>query len=450
MCAHHHTLLLAVACAIAGPVKAQTATSIANGLFYMPTTWSCFCIPTAAMDLTVAHTVTLNNDVLLGPGSITISAGAALVQDGTPRQLLMTGGAFTNQGNFVIDRMAVQGGTFTNTGAATIRAQSNYAMYTNSGTVGGMDTLFTEGSLTNSGQFTVGTVYTGGTFVTSGPVLGVDSLYNAGYLEVTATGVLDSDSLYNAVELINSGTVQTVAFTNAGTWQNLGAAYADDLLNEGTFENHGTVQATGSMTNRLSFINHNTGAVDLGESFLNANEALEPNAGEAVFTNNGQVDIGDSWYNFDQIGGSSNGDWTVQDSTVNLGTMTGPFHFCDLTPPPAWPFVDYNLGTVGNDVVFCQGMGLMGRSSSPELLLRAHPVPATNDAQLWISLARGSTVRITLLDALGAEVQLVHQGALPAGEHRCTLSLHDLPPGGYTVRLIADDEQAAVRVAVVR
>jgi len=105
------------------------------------------------------------------------------------------------------------------------------------------------------------------------------------------------------------------------------------------------------MTNTGNFNNQNGAFLNLGVSFLNS----DPINYDARFIANGRFVIGDSFYNFDTIVGTSSGSIQVQDTSYNhtSGTMTGSFDFCDATPPPTSPFIDFNLGTVDPNITYC-------------------------------------------------------------------------------------------------
>src|SRR5690606_35901176 len=117
------------------------------------------------------------------------------------------------------------------------------------------------------------------------------------------------------------GTMDHVAFTNAGTYNNHGLVLFNAMINlAGVFHNHGTLTGTGSMTNVQDFFNYPGSTVTLGRSMLNGLPPVPPQP-VAVFTNDGTVSVGDSWYNFDLVTGGSTGYWSVQDSSVNAGSM---------------------------------------------------------------------------------------------------------------------------------
>ncbi|MBK8499506.1 MAG: M20/M25/M40 family metallo-hydrolase [Flavobacteriales bacterium] len=70
--------------------------------------------------------------------------------------------------------------------------------------------------------------------------------------------------------------------------------------------------------------------------------------------------------------------------------------------------------------------------------LYAFPNPTADDASLWIEQRSMKRARIVLLDALGREVSVLHDGLLAAGKHGFTLPLAEQAPGGYVVHATVD------------
>ncbi len=411
---------------------AQTINSTSNGLYYMPTTWDCFCIPTQSMNININHQVTLNNNLGMS-GSITIGASGTLVQDGTPRSGQFSSGTFINNGQFSIDRLNLVGGTFTNGGTANIRAYANYTQATNNGSVLGTDTLYNMGTYVNNGTLNHTVVYTGVSLQNNGTITGADSLYNAGTLNNAVGAVISCDSLYNDNTMTNDGIVQHVAFTNAGNYTNNGSVNFNSMTNIGTFDNHGQLAGTWSMTNASVFNNYIDGTVNLDVSFLNSSLTMPP-LPVAVFTNNGTVTIGDSWYNFESVTGGPSGSWTVQDSSVNYGSMTGSFSFCDLTPQTLnFPVVDFNFGTVDPTVSFCQLVGVDVTDVDARASLFPNPAHDAITVRLPDPYA---SVSISVYDMIGRQI-------LPTRTHRpdngvLKIDVSTLPRGLYSIRWAAD------------
>lgn len=435
--------LMVMSMLISLAVHAQTINSIANGLYYFPTTWDCMCIPSQSMDININHQVTLNNNLGMTSGSITIGASGALVQDGTLRSGQFTSGTFTNNGQFNIDRLNIQGGTFINGGTANIRAYANYTQVTNNGSVLGTDTLYNMGTYVNNGTLDHAVLYTGASLQNNGTITLADSLYNAGTLSNAVGAVIDCDSLYNANVMINDGAVQHVAFTNAGNYTNNGIVNFNAMTNIGTFDNHGQLMGTWSMTNAAVFNNHTDGTVNLDVSLLNSSLTMPP-LPVAEFTNHGTVTIGDSWYNFESVTGGPTGSWTVQDSSVNYGSMTGSFSFCDLTPQSLnFPVIDFNFGMVDPTVNFCQLVGTDAMESGTRLLL--FPNPARDVITVRLP-AQHASVSIALCDMKGRPV-------LPTRTHRpengaLRIEVGTLPCGLYAIRWFADGAAGSEELVV--
>jgi hypothetical protein len=74
-----------------------------------------------------------------------------------------------------------------------------------------------------------------------------------------------------------------------------------------------------SMWNIEDFTNHATGVISLGGNFYNGDTLNF----DASFVNDGSVEIAMSWFNVDDVSGDAPGYFIVQDSTANLGSMTG-------------------------------------------------------------------------------------------------------------------------------
>jgi hypothetical protein len=73
------------------------------------------------------------------------------------------------------------------------------------------------------------------------------------------------------------------------------------------------------------------------------------------------------------------------------------------------------------------------------VLSEAIPNPSDGRAALTLSVAEVQVVRVEVLDALGRQVALLHDGPLSAGtEHRLTFDGSDLPVGVYVVRAVGE------------
>ncbi len=79
----------------------------------------------------------------------------------------------------------------------------------------------------------------------------------------------------------------------------------------------------------------------------------------------------------------------------------------------------------------------------------AYPNPSSSDAGLWVETTTAQRYRVVVLDALGQEVALLHEGMLALGKHAFEVPLGALPAGGYVVLATCDDT-APLTVRLVR
>jgi hypothetical protein len=406
-------------------LQAQTITSTTNGNFLMPTTWDCFCVPTPGADIIVAHDVTLNTDWGYTTGSITINNGASLLQDATARSIGINGATatFVNNGTFDIELLLIQPGSFTNNGTASIGSFANFDFFQNTATLNNVDSLFNGGNLINDGDIEVGTFYTTLTMTNNGSITLVDSMVNAGTFSNGNAAIIEADSCTNSGTFTNNGRIDHVEFTNTGTYTNNNFISLVDFTNAGIFDNHDSIVATGSFWNNEDFINHTTGVFTIDVSFLNS----DPVNTDASFDNDGEVSVGDSWYNFDAVSGSTGGWFETQDTSFNSGSMVGSFDFCDLTQTAVVaPFLDINLGTVDLSITWCTATEIDEDVINNTLL--AYPNPS--NGTLHFETGMEEVVYVKLYNLIGKEVysmQVVRQ-----------TTVTDLPAGTYL--LTADDE----------
>jgi hypothetical protein len=84
-------------------------------------------------------------------------------------------------------------------------------------------------------------------------------------------------------------------------------------------------------------------------------------------------------------------------------------------------------------------------------LSAAYPNPFANDATLELEVARAQDVTVEMFDVLGRSVQVLHQGALAAGEqHEIAISGRDLPNGVYLVRAVGESFRETRTVTLAR
>ena len=91
--------------------------------------------------------------------------------------------------------------------------------------------------------------------------------------------------------------------------------------------------------------------------------------------------------------------------------------------------------------------------ASPETAsgaLHVYPNPSRTSATLAFRLDATGSVRLTLVDALGRTVAVLHDGELAAGEQTVRVDTSRLPAGVYVARLDAGGRVEARRITVVR
>lgn len=376
-------LFLFVACCIViQNLFSQSATSITNGPWVSPFTWSCTCVPLPGYTVTINHHVTLNTSFQLPSGGITVNAGGTLVQD-SARDMLINGGFIVNHGTVDFRYLLLQNGYVTSTDTLRLKSFANYGSIENSGVLHRVDSFFNVGFIHNTGlvltkkfqnndtlindglfaevdsffnmsfilnndSIITPTFLTSGNLINNGQITGVDSFTNTGVLTNNATGVIDADSMLNSGTLINQGILHTTAFASIGNIQNAGALTFYDAYNINLFTNTGSLNGTHSLLNTGRFVNAVGGNVQLGGSFMNVDSLYH----DAAFINNGVMAVDSDWYNADTVAGGF-GSFTVALQSGNSGRMNGSFDFCDLTPPPSSPFIDNNTGTISPQITWC-------------------------------------------------------------------------------------------------
>ena len=147
-------------------VSAQSYTSINDGSWTNPTTWSPTGVPVTFTDVTINHNVILNTDFGYYSGTITITNSGTLIQDQPARRFVINGGELLNEGVFTVDTFAIFSGDFTNGGTSNTSITYINGNVTNTGTWDNIDSLYNDNMLYNDG----GDIY-------------VDQFFNADYFE---------------------------------------------------------------------------------------------------------------------------------------------------------------------------------------------------------------------------------------------------------------------------
>ena len=288
--------------------------SIADGLWLMPTTWDCACIPGPGDIVNISNNVTLNTSWSVVGGTITINPSGSLVKDNTVRTLALNTGTLMNKGTFVIDQVANYSGTVVNTGHMNvIRAFLNN------------DTLKNSGTFDN-----------------------IDSLQNNHYLVNTSTGTLSADNLWNNYNMNNAGRLDLTYFLTTRYFINNGYLQANKFLNTDSCTINDSVKVMIDFMNAGYFKLSNSVYFDVTNNFLNGDSVFH----DAMFINNGQVLIGNDFTNLDSIKGNL-GYFCIVSYSANHGYIGGTVDICDQSPLTGPPYIDYNTGTIATTVSSC-------------------------------------------------------------------------------------------------
>lgn len=411
-------LFLAAIFFVASIGKSQTATSVANGNWYMPTTWDCLCIPTAAYTVNVNHDVVLDNDFALSGGTINIGSSGVLRENVTGRYLVMNTGSITNNGKMKISRVGFYGGNFTNYDSCVF----NSVFYSgadaqNFGTISGVDSMFIQSYFYN------------------------DASGKIDALRVTVNDTLENDGLINVTDLLNMDVFYNNNEANFNNFFSNNFTVNDnvitfyDFTNNGNFENYGNMHGNSDATNIGYFYNDTTGSLILGNDFSNTDSINHL----AYFENEGGIYVARNFFNGDTIFGE-NGHICVGQSSANNGALLGTFDFCDLTGGGT---PDFNNGPISNGITYC--LNSCAESVSNQAVstqqLSVYPNPSADKVFFEFSEIPSNAV-ITITDVLG---NIIFTQAV-SGQQNLIFKKGDTPAGLYIYKVVCDGQTVAGKI----
>lgn len=402
-------------------IRAQSVSSIANGDWMNPFTWSCTCVPIpgyTASSVNIYHHVTLDTSMILPSGAISVLNTGYLSTDNNNRDLYINGGNFTNYGKTDLHYVYLQTGAVNNYDTMYVKALATYADFNNYGYILNLDSLTTAGSTYNSGLIDVYAFYNTNTFQNHGAITNGVRITNDGTFQNYTGSYLYSDSLTNLGTFINSGRIGHDVFTNAGTYSNLDMVTFYNFANSGYFTNADSLIGVQNLYNAGTIINQTAAVTMLGVSFMNSDSAYH----DAVFENDGYVSIGVDFYNTDTVKGVT-GKFYVQNQSANSGSMNGSFDFCDLTPPATAPFIDYNTGTIAPGITYCIYLETKNPALENEFTIFPNPASDKLNIQIPNREFSWSIIEITGKTAL-------------SGQNAGTVGLSGLAPGLYIFKAV--------------
>jgi len=413
------TLLFLVAIFFVATIgKSQTATSVANGNWYMPTTWDCMCIPTAAYTVNVNHDVVLDNDFALSGGTINIGSNGVLRENVTGRYLVMNTGSITNNGKIKISRVGFYGGNFVNNDSCLFYSVFfSGAEAQNFGTITEADSLFIQADFSNGDSAVVEALR----------VTVNDTLENNGQLTVS--------ELMNLSVFNNNGVADLINFYSANYSMNANELNYTDFTNEGVFYNYGYIYGTSNFHNIGHYYNDYVAFFETGNDLSNVDSTNHL----AYFLNNGRVFVYGNFFNGDTVAGDVGAFFCITQASTNTGVMLGSFNFYDQANggPPS-----LNTGTISPTITYfaspcTPGIGTIDNSHK----LTVYPNPAADMVNFEFSEIPSNAV-ITITDVLG---NIIFTQAV-SGQQKITFSKGNSPAGLYIYRVICDGQTVTGKI----
>lgn len=93
--------LFALALFVPFTLNAQVVTSVQNGFWTAPTTWSCNCVPTAANTVLVEHSVELSGNTVFDHPQLNVSTGGE-IHMAFPADVTFAGGIVVMEGHMLL------------------------------------------------------------------------------------------------------------------------------------------------------------------------------------------------------------------------------------------------------------------------------------------------------------------------------------------------------------
>ncbi len=247
-----------------------------------------------------------------------------------------------------------------------------------------------------------------------------------GNLNITTLAVGDGDFTFNYGNITsnnyasgnpqykNYGTItcSEILASSETNFENYGEISAYELgLSEG-WHNFGGIEVTFTMAFESGFTNHTGGTMNLtGPGYLAFDGMVNQSGGVIVaqnivlsglLVNDGDISCVDLLNGEGTITGNS-GRFCISGSFQNAGDLTGSIDICDSSPGGV---MDFNFGTTGAGVTFCQA-GMCSTTSNDELPASdkvnfgVYPNPCRKNGVLYFNSALGSSSLISVYNANG-------------------------------------------------
>jgi hypothetical protein len=401
-------------------VYGQTANSVQNGNWYMPTTWDCSCIPTLGYNININHEVTLDNDFVLNGGSINIGNNGTLKENTPGRYLVMNSGSVTNNGKMKISRIGFYGGEFSNYDSCLIYSVFfSGADVLNMGSIAGVDSLFIQSYFYN------------------------DAAGRVDAFRVTVNDTLENDGIFNATELLNLDVFLNYNEANFHNFFSNDFTENDDLItfndftNRGDFWNYGSMEGVSDFMNVGYFYNDTIGIVTLGNDFSNVDSVNHL----AYFEINGGFYAEGNFYNRDTIFGDI-GHICVKNASTNAGKMLGTFDFCDLTGSG---LPDFNTGSISNGITYCQNpcSETINDMSKSSFKMTIYPNPS--DGEVFFEFSENPGNATLIITDIQGKIIINKSGIF---SDKVIIAKGHLASGLYIYRLTSDSKQISGKLII--
>ncbi len=108
-----------------------------------------------------------------------------------------------------------------------------------------------------------------------------------------------------------------------------------------------------------------------------------------------------------------------------------------------------NTDSLEIDTIRAEPGNSVSLSSHPEFSLQIYPAPTTSRTALSFTLPVSGVASLTLTDAAGREIPLLHSSWMDVGQHEVTWDASEYPSGVYLCRLTSGGESVTRRVVVM-
>lgn len=289
------------------------------------------------------------------------------------------------------------------------------------------------GSFTNAGTVTLSKMgFNGGTVSNSGTLNANDSLYLA--IDLINTGSVYSANLFNSASLTNSGAMNGTNFFNNGTFINSTSINFINHFNNSLSYNNGILNFT-DYTNAGKFYNNTFGNITINGDCTNGDSLNH----DAHWYNNGSTLIVNDFTNIDTLdAGINTNRFCVGHNSVNSGKVIGILDFCCL---PTGTF-GINTGTIAPTVVNCLNSGNCFSGIKENLKSEISIFPNPIKESFTINSNNTLIESIEIIDVLG---KVVYSQKVNSSEEILILR-NNIPSGLYIIKTNSADKSFTSKV----